>query len=237
MVEAAKRAGTACGIAHEFRFVPQIQALRQLIVNDHLAPLREIESTYFRPILQRESSRPRSWWFERERGGGITGAIGSHLIDQCTHLAGRPPKRATGFRRLANPHRRDDAGIFTSTVDDGTFALLDYGDGLIARITVDGTPSVESFTCAVHAENRTAVASGKSLVELTLFSIDPDETSELGCKPSPYAKYESINSNVPLLMELYDEWVKQIETGSSALPTFQEGLVTQEVLSAIGYSI
>ncbi len=71
---------------------------------------------------------------------------------------------------------------------------------------------------------------------MTLFSVDDEETNELDCKPSPYAKFESINPNVPLLMEFYDEFVKQIETGSSALPTFQEALETQRVLEAIGYT-
>jgi hypothetical protein len=38
-------------------------------------------------------------------------------------------------------------------------------------------------------------------------------------------------------MDLYDEFVKQIEKGASALPTFQDALETQRVLAAIGYSI
>ena len=70
----------------------------------------------------------------------------------------------------------------------------------------------------------------------TLYTVDVDETNELQCKPSPYAKFASILPNVPYLIELYDEFVKQIETGTSALPTFEDGLDTQRVLAAIGYS-
>ncbi len=121
-------------------------------------------------------------------------------------------------------------------MDDGAFALVDYGDGLVARLTCDATAAIESFTFAVHGEDRTAVASGTTIADMTLFSIDDEETNELDCKPSPYSKFESISPNVPLLMELYDEFVKQIETGSSDLPTFQEALETQRVLEAIGYT-
>lgn len=235
MLEASTRAGTACGVAHEFRFVPQRMALKQLVSNGHLAPLREIEITHLAGNLRTNGDRKRSWWFERERGGGLGGALLSHVIDNATFVAGRAPVRATGYLRTANPTRHDAQGEFTSTVDDGAFALVDYGDGLIARLTADATTAVESFTFAVHAENRTAVASGQSIDAMTLFSIDDDETNELQCKPSAYAKFESINGNVPLLMELYDEWLKAIEGRQNELPTFAEAVETQKVLAAIGY--
>ena len=113
--------------------------------------------------------------------------------------------------RTANAERRDADGTFVSDVDDGAFALLDYGNGAVARLTVDGTTAVDGYTCAVHGEDRTAVASGPTITDLTLYTIDGAETNELQCKPSPYANFASINANVPLLMELYDEFVKAIE--------------------------
>jgi predicted dehydrogenase len=237
MVAASRDAGTACGIAHEFRFVPQRQAIKELIVNGHLNPLREIEITHLTTFLREDcTERKRGWWFEREKGGGMANAVFCHIIDGANYAIGRPPRKTVGFLRTANKIRHDDQGEFTSTVDDGCFALLDYGDGLVARLATDATTAIESFTFAVHAENRTAVASGPGAMDTTLYTVDTDETNELQCKPSPYAKFASILPNVPYLMELYDEFVKQIETGESALPTFQDGLETQRVLAAIGYS-
>jgi len=236
MVRAAERAGTACGISHEFRWIPQRIAIKQLIQNGHLAPMREIEITQLSGNLRTSGTRQRGWWFEKERGGGLAGALLSHLIDSANNLAGRPPVRSTGFIRTANPQRHDENGAFTSTVDDGAFAMLDYGDGLIALLTVDGTCAVNQFTLSAHAENRTAVASGATPDALKLFSVDDEETNELNCKPSPYTKFATVGPLIPWLMELYDEWVKQIETGTSALPTFQEALVTQRVLESVGYS-
>lgn len=235
MLSAAKAAGTACGVAHEFRFVPQAQALRELVANHHLDPLRDVEITSLRPTLHRSNRRTRGWWFDRDRGGGLAGAMLSHLIDQANWLTARMPQRTLGMTRTANAVRHDDEGEFRSTVDDGAFALLDYGDGLIARLTVDGTTAAEGYTCAVHGEDRSAVASGPSMIELQLFTVEKDETSELDCKPSPYAKLSTINGNVPLLMELYDEFVKAIEGQPNALPTFEDAVATQRVLKAVGY--
>lgn len=237
MVEAALVAGTACGVVHEFRFVPQTHALKELIVNGHLAHVRQIEITMLRHTLRRHERRPRSWWFERERGGGLAGAILSHLIDQANWLSGRAPSQALGFHRTANPDRIDETGSFASNVDDGAFALLDYGNGLAGRCTADATASVESYTCAVHGEGLTAVASGPNIVELTLYSADREQTEELTCKPSPYQRFERINGNVPLLMELYDEFAKAIAGEPNILPSFAEALATQRALAAIGYEL
>ncbi|MDQ2864724.1 MAG: Gfo/Idh/MocA family oxidoreductase [Candidatus Eremiobacteraeota bacterium] len=236
MLEASLRAGTACGVAHEFRFVPQRAALKEMVANGHLEPLREIEMAHLTRWLGASGTRGRGWWFEREGGGGIAGALLSHAIDSASWTAGRIPKRSRGLLRTANPQRHDRDGEFTSTVDDGAFALIDYGDGAVARLSVDAATAIESFTFAVHGENRTAVASGSGITEMQLFSVDDEETSELECRPSPYKKFESINANVPLLMELYDEFARAIKKETSALPTFAEALETQKVLESVGYT-
>lgn len=235
MLAAAQRAGTATAVMHEFRWVPQRLAIKELIENDHLSPLREIEITQLSNRLRAQVERRRSWWFDRERGGGMAGALLSHLIDSANWLAGRAPVRSTGYLRTANAQRHDQEGAFTSTVDDGCWALIDYGEGLLARVTVDAATAVESFTLAAHGENRTAVASGTDFDDMRLFSVDEDETSELDVKPSPYARFSSVDRHVPFIMELLDEFVKQIETGSSAVPTFAEAVATQRVLASIGF--
>lgn len=237
LVEAEAAAGTACGVTHEFRFLPQSLALKELVVNGHLDPLRDIEITVLRSSLRRQEPRPRGWWFERERGGGLTGAVLSHLIDLSNWLAGRPPLRSVGFLRHANRQRVDDQGNFESSVDDAGFGLLDYGDGLVARLCADGATALESYTCAVHGEKRTAVASGPWILDVTLYAVDGDQTEELECKPSPYQKFARFSPDVPPLMELYDEFVKRIEDKPNTLPSFTEALRTQETLASIGYEL
>lgn len=238
MLDAQKSAGTACGVCHEFRFVPEVAALKELISNGHLGPLRNIEITLLRSTLrQRERTRSRGWWFERERGGGLAGAVFSHLIDQANWLAGDATLRTLGLRRTANPERMDDRGAFRSSVDDGAFALIEYRDGLAARLCADATTAVESYTCAVHGERRSAVASGPDIVDVTLYAVDREQTDQLECKRSPYSDLARINDNVPLLMELYDEFLKKIEGKPNSLPTFEEALGTQEALAAIGYEL
>ncbi|MFN2461443.1 MAG: Gfo/Idh/MocA family protein [Candidatus Velthaea sp.] len=236
MVAAATRAGVACAVAHEFRYAPAETALKELLVNGHLADLREIEVTRFGNELRRDSGRPRSaWWFSRERGGGVGNSIVPHLVDLANWYAARRPKAVTGFSRTANVERSDAQGGFASDVADGVFALIDYGDGLVARVSADSTTSMNQSTIGLHAEGRTAVASGEFLIDMRLFSVEPDEQSELELAPSPYAKYASVAPNVPPFMALLDDFVRRIDSGGGEAPTFEDALHTQRVLAAAGY--
>ncbi|NNM91867.1 MAG: Gfo/Idh/MocA family oxidoreductase [Candidatus Eremiobacteraeota bacterium] len=241
MIAAEGAAGTACAIAHEFRFRPERIALAELVGNAHLDPIREIEYTQLMGFLRAKEMRPRGWWFQRARGGGVAGAMLSHAIDASNALLGMVPVAVVGSLRTANPQRFDADGEFTSEVDDGAFALLRYANGVVTRLTVDGTTAVNAFTFAVHGETRTAVCSGKAFADQRLFSVDDEETNELECAPSRYARFAAINGNVPPMMELYDAWVAKIEGSTDApaigqaLPSFADALATQRVLAAVGY--
>ena len=236
LLAAAERAGTVCAIAHEFRYTPERQALHELIRNGHLGPPRAIEVNVALSMLRAEVERPNSWWFERRRGGGITGAILSHLIDQANWLAGRPPLRATGYERTANPQRHAIGETFTSDVADGAFATLDYGDGLIASVAVDATRATQATTIALHGEKRTAVSSGANMIELTTFVVDEDETSELELAPQPHAHLKAAHGNLPAFVTMLDAFAATLDGTPAPLPTFADGVATQRVLEAVGYS-
>jgi predicted dehydrogenase len=235
MLAAAQRAGTVCAIAHEFRYVTTRIAVHELVQNGHLGALREIELDLFATRLRAGAERPNSWWFEKRRGGGLAGALASHLIDQANWLAGRAPLRATGYLRTANPERHFGDETFSVDVDDGAFALLDFGDGLIGRIAADATHAVDSSLLAVHGETLTAVASGENIVESRLYTVDAEETAELELAPDKHANLAAIQGNLPAFVSLLDEFAAAIDGKPADYPSFADGLATQRVLAAIGY--
>jgi predicted dehydrogenase len=210
LVAASKAAGTVCAIAHEFRYTPARIALRELVTNGHLDPLRAVHLEFANGSLRAQSQRPNSWWFERSRGGGFVGAILSHMIDQTTHIVGRAPLRSTGYERTAVPNRTGpDGAAFTSDVADGGFVTIDYGDGLIAE----------------------------SMLDVTTFVIDDEEQSELELKPQAHANLRTAHANLPAFVTLLDAFADAIDGKPAELPTFEEALATQRVLASIGYSI
>ena len=239
MSAAAERAGVANAVAFEYRYGSAQQALKELVVNGHLAPLRQIEVTRFGGELKADVARPRSsWWYDRERGGGFANAFMPHIIDLALWLGGGPAQSASGFLRTANAQRRDpDGGTFASTVADGCFALADLGDGIAARMTVDGTTAITQSTIALHAEGRTAVATGGQLTDMNLFVIDADGSNEYELKESPYEKYRTVYATIPQFLSLLDDFAERIASGGGSAPTFADALAVQRVLATVGYEV
>jgi predicted dehydrogenase len=236
MVAAAERAGTATAMSFEFRYVPAIIALRELLDNGHIGALREIDvSRMGRDLLERQTNRSQSWWFSREKGGGIANAFMPHFFDLANQLAGRPPVATHGFLRTANPRRVGPDGPFESTVADGAFAWVDYGDGIAGRVSNDSTTVIESLAIGVHGEVRSAVANGSTFADFSVFAITEDEEDELEIAKSEYDKYAVIAPNIPWFVALLDAFARRIDLGASDAPTFADGLVVQKQLEAIGY--
>ncbi len=239
MTAAAAAAGIANAVAFEYRYGSAQQALKELVLNGHLAPLRQIEVARFGSEMTLARARPRSsWWFEREKGGGLANAFMPHIIDMALWLGGSPVQRASGFLRTANPVRTDpEGGSYPSTVSDGCFALAELADGVAARMTVDGTLSITQSTIALHAEGRTAVATGAQLTEMHLFIVEGEESNEYELAESPYEKYRPVYSSVPQFLSLLDDFAVRIATGGGSCPTFADGLAAQRVLATIGYDV
>ena len=237
MCAASERAGTVCAIAFEFRYVPAVRALRELAENRHLGALREIEvARLSRLLLERESVR-RGWFFDKTKGGGVANGFMPHYFDLCNQLAGRAPAATYGLLRTANARRADKEGPFDATAADGAFAFVDYGEGLVARASIDATSVIESQTVAIHGETRSAVASGTAWNELSVYALAEDEQDELEIVASPYAKHGIIHGNVPYFVHLLDAFAERIDLGTPGVPTFADSLVVQKQLEAIGYGV
>jgi predicted dehydrogenase len=236
MVSALERAGTVGALAFEFRYVPAVIAVKELIDNEHMGALREIEvARLASDLLERNTARPRSWWFDRTKGGGVANAVMPHFFYLATFLAGRAPRATHGLLRTANPRRSDEEGPFENTAADGAFAFVDYGDGLIARASNDSTTVIDSTTITVHGERLSAIANGTFLHDLSLYTIAPDEQDELAVAESPYAKHAVVHGNLPFFLPLLDAFAAAIDLGTPGVPTFTDGLVAQRSLEAIGY--
>ena len=108
MVAASERAGHGRALAFEFRYVPAVIAIKELIDNGHVGALREIEvARLSRELLERNTGRARGWWFSRARGGGVANAHDAALLRP--RQPPRGPRAARDARAAAHrqpaPHR------------------------------------------------------------------------------------------------------------------------------------
>src|SRR5437867_12339952 len=128
-------------IDHELRYEPNRRRARQLIRSNAIGELRHIELS-LKPYLRGDgrpqaSDAPWNWWFDAARGGGILGAVGSHLIDLCRFWSGSEITYVAGLVETFVKQRTDDSGTPRPvTADDFAICVLQTATGAVATITL-----------------------------------------------------------------------------------------------------
>ena len=123
MAAAARESGRLLGVAYYRRLYPKLIRARQLIAEGAIGQPVLVEANYHGWL----ESPDRAWLKDPAiAGGGPLYDVGSHRIDACNFLFGRP-QRATGL--LSN-------ALHPLAVEDSATALIEYAGGIHAVIDV-----------------------------------------------------------------------------------------------------
>jgi predicted dehydrogenase len=146
---AADKAGVKHMCAFIHRFIPALQLGRQMIANGDIGRVRHFRSNFLIDMQHPDGSL--SWRYSTSlAGGGATGDLGSHHIDQARFLVGEV-RRVNGMTKSWS---KDTKGEITDVNDDWFAAAADLDNGVTAlfeasrvteghpltgRIEIDGT--------------------------------------------------------------------------------------------------
>ncbi|HEX6289198.1 MAG TPA: Gfo/Idh/MocA family oxidoreductase [Herpetosiphonaceae bacterium] len=145
MVEAARRHSQLFTlIDHELRCLPSLHLARRQIQSGSLGALRHVEATII-GSSRSDPSRPWTWWSDAEQGGGVLGALGSHMIDQIRFLLG-PIAAVNGLTHICIRERPGDTGPRAVTADDYSALLLRLANGVPGTITMSAVAGVAEPT-------------------------------------------------------------------------------------------
>jgi len=123
MAEAACESGRVCGIAYYRRLYPKLIRARQLVGEGAIGQPVLVEANYHGWL----ESPDRGWLKDPAlAGGGPLYDVGSHRIDACNFLFGKP-LRATGL--LSN-------ALHELAVEDSATTLIEYAGGIHAVVDV-----------------------------------------------------------------------------------------------------
>jgi predicted dehydrogenase len=123
MAEAAAESAQLCAIAYYRRLYPKLIRARQLLAEEAIGQPVLVEANYHGWL----ESPERGWLKDPAlAGGGPLYDVGSHRIDACNFLFGRPV-RATGL--LSN-------ALHPLAVEDSSTTLVEYAKGLHAVVDV-----------------------------------------------------------------------------------------------------
>ena len=234
---AARHPDRVAWVDHELRYEPNRRRARELIRGGAIGDVRHIELS-LKPYLRGDgrpqaTDAPWTWWSDASQGGGILGAVGSHLIDlvrfwcgEIVHVAGQ----AATFV----PERRDAQGASRPvTADDFATAILRTARGALATITLSTVAHHGPGHLAhVTGSAGTLALTGETRLELGLAGGPLEDVSaadDLWEKTQPNNMWA--RSFVRLARDMVRAVGGQAPEGEAA--TFRDGWQVQRVLDAV----
>jgi predicted dehydrogenase len=175
MVEKAKSAGVLALIDHELRFLNSRRVMRGMLQTGAIGSVRHCNYV-FRSDYRGLTDRAWDWWSDEKMGGGVLGAIGSHVIDSFRWMLSAEVTKVLGMLTTHIKQRPDKAGgMCDVTTDDEAKLLFRFSDG----------PHTENATGAASIS---VVESGKYENRLEIYgtkgALMVEETGELWLSPA-----------------------------------------------------
>lgn len=107
MLELAKQRPLQVAIVdHELRFAPYMQATRDILRAGGIGIVSSIRVDVWLPAV----STKWTWWSSEAQGGGVLGAIGSHVVDALRFFLGAEVAHVSGHLAVTSTLALPDAG-------------------------------------------------------------------------------------------------------------------------------
>jgi predicted dehydrogenase len=184
MWRAAEQAGVVHMVGFNYRFVPAVRHLRDLIASGRLGRIYSLRARYLQEGGD-APDRPYTWRHDRAAGGyGALGDLGVHIIDLARFLAGeiaavsamtatfvteRPLADQPGVRRVV-------------TTDDQFVAAVQFASGALGSLEASkvATGRKNHNTLEVNGALGSAVFNLERLNELELYLREPNDSLNEG---------------------------------------------------------
>jgi len=237
MLEVARRGPGMAYIDYELRYEPNRREVRKLIHAGTIGRVQHIE-LMLKPYLRGDgrpqaSSAPWTWWFDAGQGGGILGAVGSHLIDLCRYWTDSEVTEVGGGVATFVPERDDADRVRRAvTADDFASLVLRLGGGVVATIALSAVAHHgPGHFGQITGSHGTIILTGETKLEIGAPG-EPLKDASVGDELWEKTKVNNMwaRSFVRLMQDLVGILEGRPATGS--LATFHDGLAVQRVMDA-----
>ena len=266
MVAAATRAravGVRSGCGFNYRRVPAVTLMRDLVAAGRLGAIRHVRAVYLQDWLV-DPHFPLVWRLQREKAGsGALGDIGSHIIDLTQFVTGQTITGVAGLSTTfvkERPLPAESSGLSASAGADGLGATgpvtVDDAAVFLARLSGGGLATYEATRFAtgrknalrveVNGESGSLVFELERLNELEFYDATRPKTEQgfsriLVTEPNhPYLSAwwppgHPLGYEHSFTHEIRD-FIEALATGVDLTPSFADGLQVQLVLDAVAHS-
>jgi predicted dehydrogenase len=262
MAAAAARARTAgvramCGF--NYRRVPAVAMMRQLVADGRLGEIRHVRAAYLQDWIV-DPQFPLVWRLQRDRAGsGALGDIGAHIIDLTQYVTGqlitgvsavtetfvkeRPlPAGSSGLAAQADGNGRatgrvtvDDAAAFVARLDGGalgTYEATRFATGRKNALRVEINGSLGSVVFDLERLNELEFYDATRPAAEQGFSRILVTEAEHPYMAAWWPPGHIIGYEHSFTHELRD-FVTAVATGTDPTPSFTDALQVQLVLDAV----
>lgn len=182
MLEAVQKAGVKHMTAFNYRFVPAIRQIRELIEAGKLGQIYHFRAVYLQEWIMPHYNMEKIWRLDKEvAGSGALGDLGAHIIDLAHYLVGGI-KSVSALTRTFIEERPlpDGSGTGKVDVDDAFVAAVEFENGAIG--TLESTRFAggrKNYNCfEINAEKGSIRFNLERMNELQVFWVgeEPEET-------------------------------------------------------------
>lgn len=146
--EGAETAGVKHMCAYVHRFVPALRLFREMVGSGELGRIRHFRSNFL--LDMQHPDRHLSWRYSTgAAGGGATGDLGSHHIDQARYLLDTDVSRVTAMTKTWS---KDSKNAVTDVNDDWFLAGADLDNGSTASFECSRVTEGHSLTGRIEAD-------------------------------------------------------------------------------------
>jgi len=235
MIAVAEHYNRVNVVDFEFRYLPARYYQRVLVDYGYVGEPLLLEGTLHVP-WRWDSHQPWTWWSDKDQGGGMLGAIGSHMIDAFRWLSGREVRAVTATLNTPTAFRErtlpDGSAKRPQTSDEQATLILEMDGGLHGVISLSAVAAGEVNRLAIHGTEGALVVDN----HVQLWGRQRDGDLRLIPVPVEYEPLPWIPDENLLLgpfVKLAGLTVDQIhESALLPPPTFADGLAVQRVLDA-----
>jgi predicted dehydrogenase len=227
MVAAAEASGTVHAVDFEFRYLPVRQEAKRLLDAGYVGEVRGANVLWFGDFLSERTGRPFGWLSDREKGGGLLGAAGSHAIDLIRWLLGEPTEVASSVRTFV-PRRTTPTGDARAVTADDAFVLrLRMASGAEVVMHFNAAVGVPTSRIELVGTDGTLV-----MERDTLLGAKAGEAMAPLPVPPPEEALDADDARLQPFVALARRFAANLRGEARELPTFEDGLRCQRIMDA-----
>jgi predicted dehydrogenase len=196
MLDAVQKAGIKHMVAFNYRFVPAIRQIRNLIDSGALGRIYHFRAVYLQEWIMPHYGTPMIWRLDRDVcGSGAIGDLGAHIIDLAHYLVGGIQGLSAMTKTFIEERPMEGGGMGKVEVDDAFVAAVEFENGAI------GTLESSRFSAGRKNYNSFEINGEKGSVRFNLERMNELEVFWVGDEPKETQGFHNV-----LISEGHHPW-------------------------------